>query len=121
MANRPFIAVITVEVGASVAGVGSYRLSEGQSFEINRIRQQADGTCDITNIQMSNGDNLTNAGTSNPIPLKYFQDIASGYTADSKLDHPIMLEGGGQLTFYFLDKSGSSNTVQVFLEGLLKN
>lgn len=121
MADRPFIAVISITLTSGGQNTGEYDVGQGNTFTIDRIQQSSTGIFDVIDIADSFGNRFTNASVNQTINGQLFCDVDSDNNNNADLKNPIVVKNNGKLQITAKDTSGNPNVVKFYLQGMLTN
>lgn len=119
MAKIPFIATLSVTLSANAQGSVSYQNSANQTFEIHSIMQKSTAGFDVIDWSNNASQQYSNCSDSNPLDGDVFPDMASNTDSSKQLPIPLTLNAQEAVRFTFEDTSGSSNTVDIALIGIM--
>jgi hypothetical protein len=116
---RPYVLTDSVTLSANSTGQLELPVGANEDFEGYEIFFTSTSTFNITAITNTSGVPFTNADTTNVIPNTLFTSALDQRTNVGVLQIPINISGNDKLVIDLTDTSGSSNTVRVFIRGVM--
>jgi len=116
-ATTPFLYVDKVTLAANGTGTASFQVDAGHEAKIKRMWFVSTGSFDIIEIRDSAGNSYSTASTDKPIPSSALNKPQTAGGGVGEFDPPLYIAPMTVLYIDLKDTSGSSNTVQVILEG----
>ena len=120
MPVQPYWFVDKVTLGANATGTAEFRVDEGTAFKAKKLWIVSTGAFDITGIRDNRGNHYTNASSTEPIPSTALNKPQTAGEGVGEFPLELELAGGDVLYIDFKDTSGSSNTLNIILEGSLE-
>ena len=117
MALIPYILELEVTLAGSGQGTMTYTVPRNERLELRKMVHTSTGAFEVTAIDVSGANALTNASVADAIPSENLLDGADDYHGIGIFDPPIVIEGGGQIDIQLTDISTSSNVVKITFEG----
>lgn len=114
MAMRiPYLLQLNVVLAASGTGTLQYTVPPNEKLEISELLFASTGAFSLTDIRVSGGHVMTNAGANNPILSTQLRLTNNNNNTLLELMLPIVLEGGQVLYVDVLDTTAAPNTVRM--------
>lgn len=114
MAMRiPYILQLASVLTANGTGTMQYTVPPNEGLEISELIFTSTGAFSVTDLRVSGGHVMTNAGTNNPIPSTALRNGANNNNTLYELKIPLILKGGQVLYVDLLDTSAAPNTVRL--------
>lgn len=108
----PYLLAISATLNANGTGTLQYTVPPNEKLMVDELYFVSTGAFSITDIRVSGGHVITNAGANNPIPSTMLGLSSNENNTLQKLKLPITLNGGQVLYIDLLDTSGAGNTVR---------
>lgn len=121
MADRLFWATVRFSLTGNGQATLGYDVSAGQEFEIHRLAHVSTGAFSILDIADQRGNRFTNASSSQPLSQNIIPDLDTDNNNPMTLPEPLRIQGNNGLNLTLLDTSGSSNTVDITMVGVLRD